>query len=505
MPTKGQKSSRQPPPGAPSSGCSVAPRGARVARCGRRKALRAGAVTLLVLLGLSACRLHAPRLEQAEMAIPALFIEAEGDGSASRPLGRWWEAFGDATLTRLQEEALARNLDVVQAQARLRQVEALARAEKAALFPFLTLGGRAGRDRQQAAGGETTVSNQSLSVAAGYEVDLWQKLGKQSEAASLTAAASREELKALYIRLTAQVADLYYLSVEQRAQLALSERSIATLTDTLARVERRYDAGLADPLDVYQARQNLLEAQESRPQFAGALAASNHALSVLLGRFPDNTASDLLRALPAAPEAFAAGLPASLLQNRPDISAAFLRLAARDAEMAAAIAERFPSLNLLATYGTGRIDLGALVTTGPFWNLLAQLSLPVLDGGRRRAAVDRSEAALAEAVAAYRQTVLRAVQEVEDALARNRASEERLALLDARVAATAASLRLSEYNYFEGLSEYLPVLVAQQLHFRTESALLAARRQLLADRVSLARSLGGGWPETIPADHPAAQ
>ncbi|MGV1100801.1 efflux transporter outer membrane subunit [Thiovibrio sp. JS02] len=458
----------------------------------------------LLFLSLAACGLHAPQADQGAMTLPEVFIETQAPEAESPALGRWWEIFDDAALNRLQEEALTHNLDVAQAQARLSQAEALARIGSAALFPTLNVGGKAGRDQQQGTAGEVTVGSQSLSVAAGYEVDLWQKLRAKSEAAGLTARASREDLKALYMRLTAQVADLYYLGVEKRAQLALSDRIIATLTDTLTRVERRYQAGIVGPLDLYQARQNLLEAKESRPQFAAALATSNHALSVLLGRFPDNAPAGNLAELPMAPEAFRAGLPASLLKNRPDLTAAFLRLAAKDAEVAAAVAERFPTVNLLASYGTGRTDLGSLVTSGPFWSLLAQLSAPVFDAGRRRAEVERSQAAFAEAVAFYRQTVLRAVQEVEDALAQNRASEERLALLAARNEATEASLRLSEYNYFEGLSEYLPVLVAQQLHFKTQSTLLAARRQLLAGRISLARSLGGSWFETTLAQHLAS-
>jgi len=469
------------------------------------KSVIRAALTALSLLSLTACSLHTPQLGQSGIRMPEVFLEKPEAHSMSPPLGRWWESFDDATLNNLMTEALAHNLDIEQALARLTQVEALAQASRAALFPSVSIGGKAGRDQQQSSAGEMTVSSQSMSAAAGYEVDLWQKLKSRKEAAKFTAGSSREDIKALYMRLTAQIADLYYLAVEKRAQLALNSRITATLADTLARVERRYEAGVAGPLDVYQARQNLLEAREGRPQFAAALATANHALSVLLGRFPDNSLSGDLSELPAAPEAFAAGLPASLLQNRADIESAFLRLASRDAEVAASLAERFPSINLLATYGTGRTDLATLVTTGPFWNLLAQLSLPVFDAGRRKAEVERSQAAFTEALAAYRQTVLRAVQEVEDALAQNRASEERLALLIDHAEAAEASMRLSEQNYFEGLSEYLPVLVAQQLYLRTQSALLASRRQLLADRISMARSLGGTWAETTLAQHLARE
>ncbi len=169
---------------------------------------------------------------------------------------------------------------------------------------------------------------------------------------------------------------------------------------------------------------------------------------------------------------------------------------AGDARVAAAIAERFPNVNLLADYGRLRTDFGIGAITGSFWDVILQLSQPVVDGGRRRAEVDRSRAAFRESLAGYHQTVLQAFQEVEDALSANHASELRVAYLDERVAASAGSLRLSLDRYLRGLSDYLPVLTAQAAHFNAQSQLLAARRQLISDRISLARALGGNWMES---------
>ncbi len=162
---------------------------------------------------------------------------------------------------------------------------------------------------------------------------------------------------------------------------------------------------------------------------------------------------------------------------------------------AQAIADRFPSFNLLGNYGRSSTAFSTGDLTGVFWNLLASAALPVIDGGRRKAEVDRTEAAFRESLARYRKVVLTSFQEVENALVNNRTTEERIRQLEQQVTATGGALRLSLDRYLLGLSDYLPVLTAQNADFTARSQLLAAKRQLLSDRISLARALGGGWME----------
>jgi outer membrane protein TolC len=182
-----------------------------------------------------------------------------------------------------------------------------------------------------------------------------------------------------------------------------------------------------------------------------------------------------------------------LISQRPDLQAALQRVEAADARVAAAIADRFPSISFSGSYGSIRQDVTAGLIKGEFWSLLGNLVLPVVDGGRRRAEVDRKEAALREAVAAYQQKVLLAFQEVEDALVNNFTTAQRIESLSETAQATGATLRLSTDRYLAGLVDYLPVLTAQRTDFDVSSRLLGAQRQLLADRISLARSLGGYW------------
>jgi NodT family efflux transporter outer membrane factor (OMF) lipoprotein len=393
------------------------------------------------------------------------------------------------------KEALANNLDLDQSYARMEQLQAVTRQAKSVLYPTLTAGGEASRARQPGIFGSTTGDNYSLSLAAGYEIDLWNKNRSGAMAAMLEERASREDVRSLYITLSAELVDLYYLAVEQRAQIDLTDGTIASFENTVELVTRRYVQGLVSALDVYQARQNLSFAKASRPVFEANLAATEHAIAVLLGRYPERDLAGKMADLPETPEAFPAGLPSRVLARRPDVQAEFLRVQASDAQVAQAIADRFPSFNLLGNYGRSRTSFSTGDVTGTFWNLLASAALPVIDGGRRKAEVDRSEAEFREILSRYRKKVLTSFQEVENALVNNRTTEERIRQLEERVDATAGALRLSLDRYLLGLSDYLPILTAQASDFTARSQLLAAKRQLVSDRISLARALGGDWME----------
>jgi len=448
---------------------------------------------LIMMLLLAGCSLHKPTDVSLSVAPPQEFLEKKMTGE-TRPLpGQWWLAFEDEQLNQLMTELFEQNLELTQAVARLEQVEALARITRSAESPFLSGGGNVGRSSQPGLSDDFIGNNQQLSLAAGYELDLWGKLSAQSRAAELELSASRQDMQTLYLGLSARLADLYFLAIEQRAQLALTDQSIASFADTLLRVENRYNLGLVPAVDMYQARQSLAGAQAARYLFEASLGEVEHAIAVLIGRYPERSPGGSLEQLPGAPDLFDAGIPAELLSQRPDLQAALQRVEAADYRVAAAIADRFPSISLSGGTGSLRQDVTAGLIKGEFWSLLGNLAMPLVDGGRRRAEVDRKEAALREAVANYQQKVLTAFQEVEDALVNNYATEQRVERLAETAQATGATLRLSTDRYLAGLVDYLPVLTSQRTNFDVSSRLLAARRQLLAERISLARALGGDW------------
>ncbi|HDH05992.1 MAG TPA: efflux transporter outer membrane subunit [Nitrospirae bacterium] len=451
-------------------------------------------LTTLLVIAAAGCSLHESKIILPLTEVPSSY--SSGEEKPAPPIGKWWEQFEDNKLNLLMEEAFRHNLDIVRAYERLRQSLAVMRITGSSGGPVLNIEGSGGISRRPGVSGMSTSDSYTLSAAAGYELDLWGKLKSKTRAAQLDALASEQNLKALYISISAQLADLYYLAVEQRAQLELSDQTIASFQDTLERVERRYREGLVPAIDVYQSRRNLSAARSRRPLFESTLSVTLNAISVLTGNFPDKKTGDV-KDLKKAP-VFPAGLPAQLLKNRPDIKAALLRLKASDERVAAAIADRFPSFNLIGSYG-GSSDKIRTVLDSPniFWNILLQIAQPVLDAGKRRAEVDRTEAVFRENLAVYHKAVLNAFREVEDAISKIRASEERIKMLDETVSASENSLRLALDRYMQGLTDYLPVLSGQLGHLTAKSDLIAARRQAVSDRIQLARALGGDWVDGV--------
>lgn len=458
------------------------------------------AVTLLtVALGLfTGCSLHTPTDSALHGEIPTAFENAPAR-MLPGPAEQWWLAFGDQRLNALMAAAFAGNLDLEQAYARLSQADAVARKSGAALSPTLNLNSQAGRARQLGGFDTVTGGNHELSLSAGYEVDVWNKLRSRKEADELARTATLEEIRTLYLSISANVADLYYMMVEQRAQLALTDQTIQARKATLELVEQRFREGMVPSLDLYQARQNLASAWSQRPDFEARLTTTGHALSLLTGGYPDSALGGTLAMLPDLPAAFPGGLPSELLKNRPDIRRELLRLKAADLSIGVAVADRFPSVNLMAALGTGGADFGNSLS-GVVWNLAGNLAAPLVDGGSRRAEVDRTRAVYDERLAGYRKSVISAFREVEDALVKNRTTAEKIRRLEDEEAVAGASLRLSKDRYFDGISDYLPVLTAQSAHYNTRSRLLAARRELIADRISLARAMGGNWMDTEVAN-----
>ncbi len=455
------------------------------------KILLSSLICLALFVG---CAPHIRSVVTPVEPLPERFITLQNPLPHAAISARWWERFEDADLSRLVTEALAANLDLEQALARLQQSEALLRSASSARYPTLSASGDARKGSQPGAFGDQQGEETSLSIAAAFELDLWGKNAAHSRGARLNLESAQQEIRSLRLSLSARVADAYFLLVEQRAQQQLATQSITAYNQSLEMVERRYRNGLVPAVDLYQARQNLANAQARREATESAMQLAEHALAVLLGRYPGDEIAGQLTILPSPPDSFPAGLPSELLIRRPDLRAALLRVQANDARVAAAIADRFPSINLLGGYGTRRNTFSIPTISGEFWNLAAGLTLPLIDGGRRRAEVEREQAVVAESLARYRQAVLVAFQEVEDALVRNQNEERRIAYLLAAEEAAADALRLSLERYRYGLTEYLQVVSAQVFHFQIQGSLIAARRQILSDRISLARALGGEWP-----------
>lgn len=444
------------------------------------------------------------------VAVPEQFSEAVGKSEPSSPSAPWWKSFADPELDQLVDTAFGENLDLRAAYARLSAAEANARVAWTGYIPSVNASANVsnsrsvfnfgGGDGMGAPGGAFGVaqSQVNLQAALSYEVDLWGRVWGQARAGEADLEASRGDLATMYITVSASVVDTWLQLVEQRATLALLEGQRDVNSTYLELTELRFRQGLASSLDVFQQRQQSAAIQAQIPPAKAQLAILKNQLSVLLGRAPgelDSKRAELPQ-LPPLPEV---GIPAALLQNRPDVQAARLRVVAADHRVGSAIANRFPKLTLSASGGLRGFDVATGLFDNWLYNLVAGLVAPLTDQVRLEAEERRARAQLEERVAVYGQTVLVALREVEDALVREARQVELLTELSAQVEVAEATLGEARRRYQNGLSAYLPVLDALEALQSAEQRRLVAERQRLSIRVQLCRALGGSWMTQLPA------
>jgi NodT family efflux transporter outer membrane factor (OMF) lipoprotein len=451
------------------------------------------AIMALLAIITAGCSPYGTGRFNEHLRIPAINSSSAEGANLYGNTGRWWEAFEDPALDSLMERAFRENLDLAQAYARMEQARAAAREAGAKRLPSLTANAAAGRVRQVTGAGPLETDSYQTSVGASYELDLWGKMRSKTRAAALESMAAEEALKAAYMGVSAEIAELYYTSVEQKAQLKLSGLTIESLDRIRQSVELRYRAGVVTALDLYLARQNLATASTRRPTLEVALETAEAGLALAIGNAPGEASIVTPDTLPEPPE-FPTEIPSDILKRRPDVQAALRSLEAKDYRVAAAVADRFPSFSLTASYGGASGELGEILKSpNIFWNALVKLAMPIIDGGRRSAASDKARAAMRESLAAYRKAVLSALGDVHIALIRNQKSTERILLMEQAVRAGVNTLRVAEAQYLQGITDYINVLSAQQQLAASRSSLLTSRRQLISDRIQLARALGGNW------------
>ncbi|MEW6520508.1 MAG: efflux transporter outer membrane subunit [Thermodesulfobacteriota bacterium] len=425
----------------------------------------------------------------APVAVPEKFNATGTEMLADR----WWLALQDEHLHGLISASLAGNLSLRMAWDRLDQAAAVARKSGADLLPGLDGTAELSRRTVKNAGADRdSSSSHTLGLAASYEIDLWGRVRAGRQAAEFDLLASREDLQAAAITLSAEVAASWYQLLEQRQQITLLQEQISINEQYLALVTSQFSNGQARATDVLQQRQ-ILEA--SRGELITARTSEKllaHQLAVLLGKAPGDFVPPAAAGpveLPPLPDT---GLPARLMEKRPDIRRAFYQVQAADQRVAAAIADRFPSISLLATAEAGDSSVRDLFDN---WlaSLAANLSAPLFDGGRRAAEVDRASGAAAEALHSYGQTMLTALREVEDALVAETRQRDFLASLDRQLALSSQSMDQTRERYIYGDMDFLRFLTTILNHQSLQRSRIRAGRQLIDFRISLYRALAGGW------------
>lgn len=429
---------------------------------------------------------------------PAQFKEAAGlpDTRAAVP-DAWWTLFGDPVLNQLEDRMVVGNETLKSSVAAVASARAEVEASRSAMGPTLSLG--AGATRSAAPSTTTPASARNpansflLSATASWEVDLWGRLAQASNGAQAKLLGSRDDLAAARLSAQALLAQTYFALRTADAQQALLARTIGAYQRSLDLTQARYDGGVAGRSDLLQARTQLNMAQAQAADLAAQRAQFEHAIAVLLGQPPASLDLAAAASLPEVP-AMPGLLPSTLLERRPDIAAARQRVAAAYAQIGVADAAVFPDLVLSATPAFRGASLAKLVS-GPnlLWSVGASLAEAVLDGGQRQLARDQARAAAEQAGASYRQTVLTALQEVEDNLVLARQLQQETELQREALRSAQQNLQIVQDQYRAGTVGYLNVVAAQASALGAESALLAARNRQLAAANTLMKNIAGRW------------
>lgn len=453
---------------------------------------------LLAALLLVACS-TTPPLAAPAVDTPSAFREAP-DGTRwkvaqpaeAQARGEWWLAFNDPALTSLVGEASRANASLAVAAARVQQARALAGIAAADRVPQLAAGIGAQR---AGAEGVAPANVYQTRLTASYEVDLFGRVGANTSAAQADAAASEATYRSVLLALQADVAQTYFRLRETDAELATLEKSVELRAQGVKINQSRYDNGAIGEFDLSRAKADLAIARAEAIGLQRQRTTAEHALAVLLGK---PAAAYVAQANPLSesivPPVIPAGMPSSLLERRPDIAAAQRTMMASHARIGVAKSAMFPNLLLNAALGTDGASASNLFKwSAHSWLLGALLQMPIIDGGRNKANIARSEAVLEESVAAYRQNVLVAFAEVEDNLAGLRILEGQSVQLDAAVVSARRSADLAQKLYQAGRSGYIDVLDAQRNLAAAERSAVQVRGDRAVTTVALIRSLGGGW------------
>ena len=463
-------------------------------------------LTLILFAGLTGCINLGPDYQRPDLdlEIPDSYQNDPAEQTAASVIAdRWWQDFGDAELNVLVEEVLKRNWDLKQAAARI--IEARAQYVQVSADRWPQVGFDYDWAKRRFGGvnvgrGETITTHQ-LTFPALFEIDLWRRLAKASQAARDDILVDEENRRTLAQTLVAETINLYLQieAVERRLQIA--DQSIEAFKRSLQFVETRYRRGLISVLDVRQARRILAGAETRVPELQQQLGVSQQQLSVLLGRYPKTQPA---RSQPEdyyrRPDAVPAGLPSKLLLRRPDIRAAEARLEALIQRIGSAKAARFPAITLTGSYGWNSDETNGLFKSDSLiWNFTRGVVQPLMDAGRLKARQRGVEAQYQQAVSDYADTVLNAFAEVEGALLIRKKQLERRQRELRFLEEARATQRVAQNRYLRGLVVYLDVLDAQQTRFTAEDNLALVDLNILTNRVNLHRALGGSWavPEPI--------
>ncbi len=471
-----------------------------------RRSRRLG--TLLVIVGWLAGCAVGPDYKRPEVLTPTDWRNGLEGRDSLGDLG-WWELFKDPTLHELISTAVVANRDLQVAVARVLDSRAQLGIARAAQFPQVNGSGSYqytrpfSKNSPMVQGGETfTGDDWQGATDLTFELDLWGRLRRGTEAARAELLASEETRRVVLMTVVADVARTHFDLLELDHELEIARRTLQTRQASLELQRRRFGQGLSTQLDVDRAEAEVAVAAATVPDLERRIAQTENGLSVLLGRNPGRIARGTPLDGQRLPPEVPAGLPSALLERRPDIRQADQTLVAANARIGVAKAEYFPKISLTGMFGVESVSLSDLFTGGSrVWSIGPTMTIPLFTAGRIKNTVKGFEARQQQAATQYLQTIQQAFREVEDALVFHRKVREIRTERERRVAATRGALSLATLRYERGLATQLDVLDAQRQLFSAELELASTTRDQLTAVVQLYKALGGGWQSQPPAGH----
>lgn len=426
-------------------------------------------------------------------------------------LVEWWQMFRDPALSSLVNRAIAANLDLRQAQARVRQARASLGVATAGLWPTVDATGRysrsygggisSGTGGAAAAGGSSGTGLEArdlfqVGLDAAWELDIFGGVRRNVEATEADLQAAVEDRRDVLVSLVAEVGNDYLNLRGLQQQLAIARQNLQAQQHTAEITRKRYEAGFANGLDVANANAQVATTASQIPPLESSTQATIYSLSILLGAEPAALLRELTAAapIPPTPPEIPVGLPSDLLRRRPDIRRAEAQLHAATARIGVATADLFPRFSLSGSLGLSGNNLSSLTDwRNRSWSIGPAVSWPVFDAGRIRWNIELQNALQEQDVAAYQQTVLTALKEVETALVAYAKEQEHGGFLTEAVANDRKAVDLAMQLYIAGKTDFLNVLNAQRALYISEDALVLSTRNLSTDLIALYKALGGGW------------
>jgi NodT family efflux transporter outer membrane factor (OMF) lipoprotein len=466
---------------------------------------RRSSLTWLVtaaMAAMAACASVGPDYAPPESTPPAQWNTPLENGLKQDPmdpqtLAEWWSVFNDPALFGLMRQAVSGNLDLKQAESKIREARARRRIENAALFPAVDASADYSKNRSsENAGAGLDRDLYQAGFDAAWEIDIFGGIRRSVEAADTGIAASRENLRDVLVTLTAEIAVNYIDARAYQAKLAVAQANINSQQDTYELVQARYHAGLADELALQQARYNLESTRSKVPLLEVGLAGVKNRLAVLAGDAPGSVDAifDEPRPIPVTPAAVAVGIPAETIKRRPDIRKTERELAYQTALVGVATADLYPKLRLAGTFGLASTDSGELLSsTSRFWNYGPGVSWNIFDAGAVIGNIEVQSALQEQALIAYESATLNALEEVENALVAYAQEQIRRDRLVEAAASAQQAETVAQAQYTAGLTDFSNVLDAQRSLFSFEEQLAESEGQVTSGLVRLYKALGGGW------------